>query len=95
VSSTSKQIPSATVHNGHSVDQSHLVTESHTHASQLDPTLQQLRGDPSLVSQAHRQLGQLEDDNNGMLNSVITTNRSAKRELARLGGENVPIINIP
>jgi hypothetical protein len=92
ISDLAKQLPNAILK---STEQSEVQTGGHTHTSSLEPTLQQLHGDPSLVSQAHRQLNQLEDENTGALNCVHTTTRSAKRGLARLGGENAPIINIP
>jgi hypothetical protein len=61
----------------------------------LIPTLQDFRADPTLVSQATRQLSELDDDNMGRCPSNNVANRLSKRGLARLGGENSPIIQIP
>jgi hypothetical protein len=61
----------------------------------LHPNLQQFRNDSALVSQAHRHINQLEEDNLGKNSGFPNTVRSQKRGLARLGGENAPIIQVP
>jgi hypothetical protein len=64
-------------------------------ACSLHPNLQQFRNDSTLVSQAHRHINQLEEDNLGKNNSLLVEHRSQKRGLARLGGDNAPIIQVP
>jgi hypothetical protein len=79
-----------------SQDASPPVISSTCSAPSLMPTLQQFRQDPTLVQQANRQIDRLDDDTMGMSskgNSVNT--RAVKRGLARIGGDNAPIMNIP
>jgi hypothetical protein len=64
-------------------------------ACALQPNLQQFRNDSDLVTQAHRHISQLEDDNLGKNSGFSNTVRSQKRGLACLGGENAPIIQVP
>jgi hypothetical protein len=48
------------------------------------------------VQQANRQIAQLDDDTMGMSSKGNSANtRSVKRGLARIGGDNAPIMNIP
>jgi hypothetical protein len=65
-------------------------------APSLIHTLQQFRQDPTLVQQANLQIAQLDDDTMGTSSNDNSANtRSVKRGLARIGGDNAPIMNIP
>jgi hypothetical protein len=78
----------------HTDTRSAPISSAHE-ACSLHPTLQQFRNDKALVTQAHRHINQMDEDNLGKNNTVSATTRSQKRGLARLGGENAPIVQIP
>jgi hypothetical protein len=61
------------------------------------PTLQQFRADASLVPTAVQQMNSLEEADLGrsLVTQLPSTARSQKRGLARLGGENAPIVQVP
>jgi hypothetical protein len=66
-------------------------------AYSVHPTLQQFRADASLVATATQQLNNLEEADLGrsLGSQLPSTARSQKRGLARLGGENAPIVQVP
>jgi hypothetical protein len=64
-------------------------------AGSLHPTLQEFRNDSALVSQTHQHINQLDEENMGKNNIALNTVWSQRQGLARLGGENAPIVEVP
>jgi hypothetical protein len=87
--------PSAVTTNQAAID-SNMFTHTQTKTN-TNPTLQQFCNDHLLGQLADRQLHSLEDDDLGMLqtNQIVGNTRAQKRGLARLGGENAAVLQIP